>query len=579
MGLFSRATITDFVRKGDIDGVRRRLQLGDDVNERRGFHNTPLIEAARYNVVEIVELLIQHGADLELTNSNDLTALHAAIDERKSSTAILLARHGASANRLGLFGRTPLQCAIKKNLVDVAAELLANGADPMVESDSAKIAIEYARGPNHDEFEKLLTAYTSVEAAIEAKNAAAITVCLRKALTGLRTAKISGIEAAIQLQHAEAVTTILQMSLASDTLGEMVEKYKIVERGLMNTDEEWRENLRQLGEDFGRGVLALLMDTGDVALLRELVEGTAEENWIQNLRLSNSWTALHLAAALGSFKLVRYLLVECGCNPLLVTSDEKTAHELAMEIDWESKVSRMLLQFMKQRAFLNQTAKLLRTEVTVVGLRQLLGKMTNVYDLRIIFSLGFRALSPIEMNAVLTVAFNEVIREKLILDHNAGVFFKLGLQECKQQNCISDMEKLVWDLKAVKMNVKNSDWIREISQLLQEVEGKLAATERNAPLLYSRFNKLRQELTQCDECVIQQHTRHHNISLLSSALILCGGPAMKELFGTTFDVWNAAKLLAVLSAERVEDFLAEKTNKFVYKSGVESLTQWNLQPY
>ncbi|KAF4037023.1 Ankyrin repeats (many copies) [Phytophthora infestans] len=84
MGIFSRDTITDFVRRGDLDGVRRRLELGDNVNERRGFHNTPLIEAARYNVVDILELLIASGADLELTNSNDLTALHAAIDEKRS---------------------------------------------------------------------------------------------------------------------------------------------------------------------------------------------------------------------------------------------------------------------------------------------------------------------------------------------------------------------------------------------------------------------------------------------------------------------------------------------------------------
>jgi hypothetical protein len=37
MGFFSPDTITDFIRYGDVDGARRRLELGDDVNERRSL--------------------------------------------------------------------------------------------------------------------------------------------------------------------------------------------------------------------------------------------------------------------------------------------------------------------------------------------------------------------------------------------------------------------------------------------------------------------------------------------------------------------------------------------------------------
>ncbi|EGZ19346.1 hypothetical protein PHYSODRAFT_493118, partial [Phytophthora sojae] len=134
MGIFSADTVTDFVRRGDIAGVRRRLELGDDVNERRSFKSTPLIEAARRGNIGMMELLLEHGADMDLMDSSRLTALHSAINEEKSAAAIVLAQRGACANKVGFLGRAPLQCAIKKNLLEVTTELLANGANPMVRS-------------------------------------------------------------------------------------------------------------------------------------------------------------------------------------------------------------------------------------------------------------------------------------------------------------------------------------------------------------------------------------------------------------------------------------------------------------
>lgn len=59
--------------KGDIETVRKLISLGEDVNEK-SLGMTPAIVAARYNKAEILELLIQNGANLKLKSDNGFTA-------------------------------------------------------------------------------------------------------------------------------------------------------------------------------------------------------------------------------------------------------------------------------------------------------------------------------------------------------------------------------------------------------------------------------------------------------------------------------------------------------------------------
>ena len=59
--------------KGDIETVRKLISLGEDVNEK-SLGMTPAIVAARYNKAEILELLIQNGANLKIKSDNGFTA-------------------------------------------------------------------------------------------------------------------------------------------------------------------------------------------------------------------------------------------------------------------------------------------------------------------------------------------------------------------------------------------------------------------------------------------------------------------------------------------------------------------------
>ncbi|ADV49563.1 Ankyrin [Cellulophaga algicola DSM 14237] len=52
------------ILKGDIQTVKSMISLGEDVNEK-SLGMTPAIFAARYNRADILELLIENGADIK----------------------------------------------------------------------------------------------------------------------------------------------------------------------------------------------------------------------------------------------------------------------------------------------------------------------------------------------------------------------------------------------------------------------------------------------------------------------------------------------------------------------------------
>lgn len=62
------------IAKGDIKSVKAFIAYGINVNERSN-DMTPLMLAARYNQVEIMNLLIANGASLKETNAKGFNAL------------------------------------------------------------------------------------------------------------------------------------------------------------------------------------------------------------------------------------------------------------------------------------------------------------------------------------------------------------------------------------------------------------------------------------------------------------------------------------------------------------------------
>jgi ankyrin repeat protein len=101
------------VDNGDKDVVQLLLNKGANVNHQSFDGTRPLHRAAHSGDKDLVELLLAHGAEVNGRGRDNLTPLHmvaisgAAITARKA-VLTLLAAHGAEVNALSDEGETPL---------------------------------------------------------------------------------------------------------------------------------------------------------------------------------------------------------------------------------------------------------------------------------------------------------------------------------------------------------------------------------------------------------------------------------------------------------------------------------------
>ncbi|MGI9546432.1 MAG: ankyrin repeat domain-containing protein [Flavobacteriaceae bacterium] len=74
------------IMNGDVDTVKKLIELGEDINAK-SVGLTPAMFAARYNKAEILQILIEDGANLKVKSDRGLTAKMYA--ERSKATEAL----------------------------------------------------------------------------------------------------------------------------------------------------------------------------------------------------------------------------------------------------------------------------------------------------------------------------------------------------------------------------------------------------------------------------------------------------------------------------------------------------------
>jgi ankyrin repeat protein len=148
----------------DIEVVRQMLPHGDvnmeRVNAERvnvelisdGRETTLLLVAIQFNNVEMVELLLQYGANPDKSNTIGWAPLHVAL-HRSQGTAIvlLLLQYGANIESTVLGDITPLCSAALNESVECTRILLEHGADVNATNTNGNTPLINAVRLNHTE--------------------------------------------------------------------------------------------------------------------------------------------------------------------------------------------------------------------------------------------------------------------------------------------------------------------------------------------------------------------------------------------------------------------------------------------
>jgi ankyrin repeat protein len=94
---------------GNTAAVQQHLRAGTDINAKEDFGgSTPLILAAIFGQAEIVKILIDAGAELDLRNSSGGTALHQACFFGRPEIVELILNSGADPHLVNSWDFTPL---------------------------------------------------------------------------------------------------------------------------------------------------------------------------------------------------------------------------------------------------------------------------------------------------------------------------------------------------------------------------------------------------------------------------------------------------------------------------------------
>lgn len=135
------------IANGELDSLKLIIQAGADLNRKKSYYGfTPLIDAgsrSHPNKYEIMELLLQHGADPNATDDGGDNLLMRLLSgssgtrDELATIAPLLLDHGLDVNARNRNGKTALQLACFWGQLDVVKHLMPRGAN-LHEVDKAK---------------------------------------------------------------------------------------------------------------------------------------------------------------------------------------------------------------------------------------------------------------------------------------------------------------------------------------------------------------------------------------------------------------------------------------------------------
>jgi cytohesin len=147
-----KAVLRDEVMRGQTNVVSMLLDRMPPLGSTTLLH-----DAALKGHVDIMELLLSHGAEVNSLNAQGATALHDAALAGQRAAADALLKHGANINaRDSESGATPLHQAASWGRRSVVELLLARHADPGIKDKNGRTALDLAVANGQQEVAEVL---------------------------------------------------------------------------------------------------------------------------------------------------------------------------------------------------------------------------------------------------------------------------------------------------------------------------------------------------------------------------------------------------------------------------------------
>lgn len=133
------------VKKGDLSGVRKLVDQGLIINDTDSDGRSPLFYAVIDDHCHCLEWLLKHGAQIDLMDYQQQTALFVACENYKLNKLPqikLLLANGANINSQNSKNETPLLAALKSAFIDIDLVTLCMdyGADLEIENNQHETA-------------------------------------------------------------------------------------------------------------------------------------------------------------------------------------------------------------------------------------------------------------------------------------------------------------------------------------------------------------------------------------------------------------------------------------------------------